>query len=509
MKSLLLPVALILLGASSCNLMSGGNKDKGTTESQPAAAATPTPDWVFRPLEHPKYPPSRFMVNVGNAPVDGNLITASESAMENGRTKISSEMNSKLKSVTESLLKEVGINDDVTTTSEYLQRIQNNTESLLIGSKEAGRYHDVASNSMYVLVVLDRQIQARGVLDGVGAALAKVGADNEQGTAAGRLKGLIEQHVALDEIMAGMVTLNVVVKQGLPIYAEYQQSYAELKKRMATVISAYRDSNLSLSVVGGNGQQGYADSSLAEPIVFQAMVNGDPLVGFPVTFRLEHPERGEISEATRQTGSDGRLSCKVVGLKLTGDEENSVVASLDYDRLGEMVFEAPSAEATFTLPTLRTVTFAILIDERNLDEVQPESAVGGSLKRALGTREARVMALSSFLSASDLKQVANMSPADLEKKLGGRIDYLIRGTARSRFSSNNGNIFYCYGGGRLELIDIRTHQILRTLDFPVTGTSFKKPNRSKVDAGISALMAFAEEAEKSFMKSIDTTFQVE
>ncbi|MFT5286304.1 MAG: hypothetical protein ACI8TQ_002472 [Planctomycetota bacterium] len=522
MKSLLITSAITLFSLVGCTApaATGGSNSSdpnSSVNSNPAkdqasarmdaGLSGPAPSWVNTPDSHPQYPRTKYMLGVGSSQMQGNKAKTAELAINNGRKQISEELNSELKGVTQTMMREVGINGEYTSESEYIEEIRNKTSSLLIGSVEAGRHFDAANNVLYILVALDRNTQATALIDKVDAALAKTNSSADQSSATGKLQALLEEHVALDKVTPTLLTLEVVVPNDPSLRSKIKARKELVFGRLKAIYNEFRDANLSLHIVSGNAQKGFADEQLAEPIVFEASFKGQPLVGFPVTFELEHPNRGEITNASYQTGPDGRLSCKIVGLKLTGDEENALSASLDFASFGERIFKAPQASSTFSLPTFRTVTFSLLISETNLDEVLPESAVAGRLKAALGKREARVIAMNTFMTSSKMKEAVTMNPFELKQALGGKVDYLIRGTARSRFSSKLGTMNFCYAGGSLQLIDIRTGQQIATLEAPLSSAGYKKGGASQSDAGIRALAAFATDVESKFVSKIDAIFK--
>ena len=96
----------------------------------------------------------------------------------------------------------------------------------------------------------------------------------------------------------------------------------------------------------------------------------------------------------------------------------------------------------------------------------------------------------------------------MKERLEGKVDYLVRGTARSRYSSSNPVIF-CHAGGNFELIDVRTGQQAATYKVPLSSRGAKGAGQTELDAGTKALSVLGEQVQTEFMKKVDEVFLIE
>jgi hypothetical protein len=290
----------------------------------------------------------------------------------------------------------------------------------------------------------------------------------------GRWRTLIEDLVILDGVTGDLLNIGIVLRKQHRLRADSDRRMAQVTTRTKSARSEYQAMGVTIRPVGGMGQRGYRGETLAERVTFEVTAGGRPVGGFPVFFMLEHPDKAEVLEADAQTDSKGRFSCAITGIQLTGEEENDVVAALNFAELGEESLTPPSATVSFLLPTMKSATFSIAIEETNISTVNPESVVRAAIEVGLSERGAKTVKLGAYLSAGEIKEAATASSSWLKGKLEGQVDYLVRGTARSVHSSTRGPIEYTYAGGSFELIDIRTGVQIAALTLaPAAGTGAK------------------------------------
>lgn len=474
------------------------------TPSTPGSSLAPlpasAPAWVSNAGKHPSYPSALWITAVGAA-VAGEP-ESKDRAIQDGRKKISEQLNSKVEGVTDSLLREVAAGDEYSASYDYAQNIRNQTESLLFGSRAVDEY-SVAGTS-YVLVALNREEHSEALFNNVDAELAKVESEG-QSSAAGALRALIREHVTLEELVPTLVTVGLVLPKGHPSRSEFDQRWNAVTARLQDVLRRYRDQEVTLRAVQGGGQRGELNRMLETPLVFEATAAGKPLVGFPVSFSLEHPGRAELVQSDGQTDRDGRFSTSVTGIQLTGDEENEVYAALDFASLGEATLAAPKTASAFVLPTLQSATFSIAVTESNVGQELKESAVRAALEAALTKRRVKNAGLRSFLSEADAAAATRESPTWLRERLTGKVDYLIRGTARSEFEGKS-RVVYCCAGGDFELIDVRTGELIAAYEVPLSSGNIKKAGKNEQDAGARALRELSRGVEAELMGKIDEIF---
>lgn len=502
LKTTALGLALAAFLLPACN--PGSKKEE---ERRPPMASAPA--WVYSQRNLPGYPDARYLMGIGSTQVEGDVAKAREVATQLGRANISSQLKTTLESETQNYFRQVAVDGEVTSVDEFTQAISAETGGLLYGAKVVSEWQDQANDTLYLLVAMDREVHAQSTLKGLDQELAKVSGSAAQSTAGGKLRSLIEENAILEGLVDEVILLGVVLPGGHPLRPQFEERYARIVQRTKAVRTELRDMGLTVTVASGGGQEGYPAEDLASEIVFEARSNGKPLAGFPVAFALEYPGKGEIAGASSQTDSKGRFRCRVVGLRLTGDQENGIIGSLDFASLGSENLEAPADQATFTLPTVESSVFAVAIEERNFDSVVEISAVAGDLEGALQSRGIQLRGLDQFLSAADQAKAATASGPWLQEKLAGKIDYLVRGTARSAQGSGTGvaGVESAYAGCDLELFDIRSGKKVAVFERPPS-QRIKGISGTQLNAGTAALKKLSEQSTGALMAEIDRIFSL-
>ena len=287
--------------------------------------------------------------------------------------------------MTEVLSKEVATNDRSEYSSTLRQNILASTDQMLAGAKTEKTYRNPATGEITVLVSLNIENHVASTLNAVRTDLEALGGESDgAGEAPGaRLKRLARDYVVLEKQMPRIASLKAIVRQGTPAYQHLDQVSREVVPRYGRVVKAVESMPIQVAVVGGAGQQGYADEGLSEPIAFQATVDGQPLEAVPVSFQLEHPSKAEITRASGTSDGSGRFTCNLVNLQITGDGENEVQGRIDYRQLGLDRFAAPRARTAYSMATIESARFAIVVIEDNTGTRVSESVVEGELEQAV------------------------------------------------------------------------------------------------------------------------------
>jgi len=508
-----LPLLVALIPLAGCGSMPTAPSNPGPSNSSLKSNAgtgainpganlpADAPAWIANSDKHPSYASVKFMTATG-------IADARDPAIDNGRATLVKELNSDIQAVTEVFEREVSVGDEALSSLDFSARVRNQGEALLRGTRAVDEYRH--GGLVYVLVVLDREKHANAALKQLDLDLGQLSGAESTPSDAGRLRTLIEDLVILDDVAGDLLNIGIVLRKGHPLRAESDRRMAQVTARTKAARSELQAMEVTVRPVGGMGQRGNRGETLAERITFEAKAGGRPVAGFPVTFALEHSDRAEVLEADEQTDSNGRFSCAITGIQLTGEEENDVMAALDFEELGEVSMKAPGATISFLLPTLKSATFSIAIEETNISKINPESVVRAAIEAGLGERGAKTVKLGTYLSDREAKEAATASPSWVKGKLEGKVDYLVRGTARSVVSSTRGSIVYSYAGGDFELIDVRTGvQVAALTMAPAVGSGSKGTANHEFGSGASALRKLGAKVKAEFMAKIDGAFLVE
>ncbi|MFT5052795.1 MAG: hypothetical protein ACI8QZ_004233, partial [Chlamydiales bacterium] len=340
----LLPFSIVLLLLVSCGSTPSSpgaanlNSNQSADPNPGAALPTDAPAWVTNASKHPSYPLARYMTAIGTS-------DARDPAEENGRKNLSEQLNSEIKAETEVYLREVSVDGEYGSTLDHTEKVRNRSEALLHGTRTVDEFRH--AGTVYVLVVLDREKHAQAALQKIDSELGKLDGAAAPVAGAGRLRRLIEEHATLERVTGDLINVGVVLSKAHPMRSGFDSRMASTTARTRAVMSEYLAQEVTVRPVAGMGQRGYPGETLTERITFEVQAAGRPVVGFPVSFALEHPDRAELLEADPQTGPDGRISCAITGIQLTGEEENDVRVALDYASLGEEGLEPPHAVASF------------------------------------------------------------------------------------------------------------------------------------------------------------------
>ena len=254
----------------------------------------------------------------------------------------------------------------------------------------------------------------------------------------------------------------------------------ELRRGVDRVLGAIeldREGQESLLVVAGKG--------VADDLVVRVRHDGRPLAGVPVRFEFTKG-KGELLAIARSDGQ-GRARSRVTKVASAGMhvvEARVDLVSLAFsdslsDRRELQSLRGSGRSVAFHLGGLDKL-FYIDVVEENLGAVASDSY----FERIVRSRLAAEGAVRFVQSANEA-------------------DFLLRGTAQTRFSSKVGAVVFCYADVSVHLTERETGTELYT----TRQTSVKGADKSERDASLRAIEKAADEIVEGVLRVIRTEVQ--
>jgi hypothetical protein len=277
----------------------------------------------------------------------------------------------------------------------------------------------------------------------------------------------------LSKFLGHQMTIDIDGRQGVDLGNELRRGV----DRVLGVIELDREGPESVLVVAGKG--------VADDLVVKVRHDGRPVAGVPVRFEFTKG-MGELLTIAHSDGQ-GRARSRVSKVASAG--MHVVEARVD---LASLAFSDSESER----PRLQTLgvsgrsvafhiggldkLFYIDVTEENLGVMAPDSY----FERILRSRLAAEGAVRFVHSANEA-------------------DLLIRGSARTRFSSKVGSVVFCYADVSVHLTERETGTELYT----TSQTSVKGADKSKRDASLRAMEKAADEIVEEVLRVIRTEVQ--
>jgi hypothetical protein len=277
----------------------------------------------------------------------------------------------------------------------------------------------------------------------------------------------------MSKFLGHPMTIDIDGRQGVDLGNELRRGV----DRVLGVIELDRDGQESLLVVAGKG--------VADDLVVRVRHDGRPLAGVPVRFEFTKG-KGELLTIAQSDGQ-GRARSRVSKVASAG--MHVVEARVD---LASLAFSDSESEH-LNLQTVgmsgRSVAFHIGgFDKLFYIDVTEEN---------LG-----IMASDSYFARIVRSRLAAEGAVRFVDR-ANEADLLIRGSARTRFSSNVGSIVFCYADVSVHLTERETGTELYT----TSQTSVKGADKSKRDASLRAMEKAADEIVEEVLRIIRTEVQ--
>lgn len=272
---------------------------------------------------------------------------------------------------------------------------------------------------------------------------------------------------------------------GRPIHAELYGDSVDLGNelrrgadRMVSAIELVRQGKGSLLVTAGKG--------VAQDLEVSVRHDGRALSGVPIRYAFTRGQGSVVSPV--QSDNRGRARSHVARIDAAGThvlEARVDLASLAFGDtepdpgLFDLLGQVAGQSAEFHIGGVAK-RFYIEVREENLGAQEPDSYLARILKSRLG-EEGAVQFARNAASA----------------------DFLLRGTASTRFSSKIGTIVFCYADVSLTLVDGATNTEL----YATRQAGVKGADKSEVDAAQRAMEKAAEQVTAEVLRFIRAEVQ--
>lgn len=357
----------------------------------------------------------------------------------------------------------------------------------------------------WALAVLDKAkavgLQQGKIADRMRLAQELVGQGDEKATAAPgeALRLYARARTEADAALAGVLLLRALGGK-----ADLSEGAARAEGRFSALAG-----RLALAVASGDGQRVAEGKALPAPVVFSALLDGQPVAGLP----LEVAVPGGRAEGSVQTGPDGRAAVRVADVGRFAKPDQRITASVDWRRLVGAE-KAPAwaaaarreAAAVALKKSLETTRVLVLLRETieggaAVTGPPVQAAMANALKAAgLDVKDAR--ALVEKLGGEAAAAAAGDARTKEEAKAFG--DVLVLGTVTSRHAGSFGaKTVWHRARADVRVIDLSTGQVLQAFADEEKG---ERPGLVDV-AGRSALEALAKKLAPAAARAVAAAAQ--
>ncbi|PIO49209.1 MAG: hypothetical protein CMR00_00585 [[Chlorobium] sp. 445] len=309
------------------------------------ALAQAQPTWVSTG-KSPKYPQELYWVGVGQ----GMGAKALDEAKAKAKAEIAKQFKVTVSTKSKLVQTEKIVGSSALITSDLTDRIETEVEKMpLIGVEIAETFESKVTGKAFALAVLNREeftntlkTELDGEIAKIREKIASGAALSSKGDIGSAINAYMEALAIAEEVGPKVVFFNIVAK-GYTLPEDVRPEFIE---------SQVRDelSMIVLKKAGGDNQKGKIGDVLPEPLTVQALCNGQPIRGVPITFKAGD----EVVEKVI-TGEDGlaKLNYVVQALGIKGNKAK-VTATLDLSRL--------SATLRSELRNITTLSFDIAVE---------------------------------------------------------------------------------------------------------------------------------------------------
>lgn len=473
------------------------------TDKPPAESEIVVPTWITNHPEDEQFPRAAYLTGLGSASARGSQ--ARIHAEEQAKAEIARTIRTQIRSVLETYLNSVAENDTYLNKEVVEERIESSTEAELRGAEVVRTWLDPKTGHQWVKVALEKRKYANLLLSEIDTALLQIrGIDNDAPGAAGRMRTALVTYQAVTESLGKMARLESVVDRAGGRFQLLRRELLQYAASSMNTISSLVQKT-ELEVVSGTGQAAEPSGALANPIVIQARVADEPLVGFPFQFTFAHDASGAGLQGDAMLRGDGRATCRVLQVPRQGLATFTLEGRLDFGVFAPdfPASRIPVVSASFALPTLEQTRFAVVVEESNLGRTREGSIVEGRLMSLLTRKRAQVVELTiSRQEALDSKL------GDLCDRVRGQVDFVIRGRVES-VKRPKQRFFFSYAGGRIEAIDVRNQKKLLNIWVEPNGTIKGADVSAQEQAGVAALSRLSDHLEHELRQQLGEFFAVQ
>ncbi len=420
------------------------------------------PAWVDAPTEHPGCSRRDVLCAVGIASGEGPGVR--ELARQRAVEQIVSSVLVSVENTIEMDATSRQGDEGSFWTDEIRERIRvRSHQEDLPGVEVVERWVHPVRREVYVLVRVRRDLLLDRWLPGVERALDEghtflSHADDVAAEDPGRaIHHTLEAWRALSEAYGDAVKANVVARpspDGGRARAAFEQAslmLADASTRLSELVSG-----VAVRALSGDGQRGTVRGELGEPLRVRLEYRDDagavrPLVDVPVSFATARPGAAVLLPSAATTDASGEVTCRVTDLRPTGLAANEITVRPGFRDVAPDLADThvPAASFTYHLPTAAGTAVLVVIDEEYEGAPVCTPVVEPALAAHLSLFGFDVRSLSAGRDP-----ILDATGSALGAAVGDDVDIVLRGTASSRYSSEERGLHWYRATARLELVDV-------------------------------------------------------
>lgn len=469
----------LLLGGLLAACGGPGKPVRPTADEEPA--------WVLRPESHPGARGGEYLVALGSA--SGRGAAARESAYRKGLQEVAASILVDVKSTVVSSTTSLLTKSQANWSERLVEDIRLGAEAELPGAETLDTFEQSSPAATILLVGVPRRELVDLWLPQLDAALgsarelARAAETEASGDVPRRLLALAQAQAVVADTWILANKLRVVATR-TPQAPRVAASWNEIAGLMTSLSSDVTQlaSQVRLSTVRGDGQEGRVRGRLAKSLVVRAEhVAPDgtvrPIAGLPLRFTPAHRRLAELHADGAVTGDDGLLAAEALNLNRAGDAPLEIHVRPD---LGEGLPAPPGlpeAVFRFSLPTPADTRIVLVLREHLDGRALSTAALAPALAGHLGEAGFDVQVVDGSSSAG--ARLIDAAPADVGPLVERDVDYVLRGEALVRHTGPSSGLHWFHARGRLELVDLADDSVL-----PLTSDEVKDAHSTAGEEGV-------------------------
>ncbi|MFA6469728.1 MAG: LPP20 family lipoprotein [Bacteroidota bacterium] len=384
-----------------------------------SVASSQVPNW-YSTHTHSNYPASEYIVGVGSGSGATGAETAKKSALSDIASQLRVQIQSEMKSVTESF----SVNDDEQIYSDFKRQSRTMVSDEITGAEVISTVVDEPSSTTYALVVLNRDKYSAGLraeLEGGWKQASDLRTAAGSYFAQGKLNEAVQSTYQIKQVIAPLFAKQVLHNAAARSPFTFPSVFnpAALQNDIRSFLS-----QVKLVKKSGDVQKGKIGEKFAQPFVLTVTANGVPCTGVTVSFLLDG--KIPIGDAITDDGGTAYLSTII-------RNGNSVKAKLSVPGIGRE-FEQNLNSSTVSFSWIAQASDKAFSLSVNGGNKKVENLVQKKLSTAISQIGYKVVTMSNNTLNVELN---TNTPSKIEGMAGTLYNLTLQGTVNLKNNASN------------------------------------------------------------------------
>ncbi len=388
MRRNVLLVTLICFWAVTVTTVTASAKKQPVTE----------PSWV-QTGGIKEFPTDLYITGVGSAAVAYNDAAAAQAEADaKAIAQVAKQIEVVIKQLSSSFEREVSSStQDSSSQKDIWEKTAAFVKIKIEGVRIEDRYFDEAGNRLYALALFDRVAQGTRISQQIATLQSNATALIQDAEKSRQTTGKLYRAVAAYGLAIKKMILALRQNQYLSIIApemvhqDIPMAIAQLQADLTAFLSMF-----NIEKIGGDNQQGVVSGNLNDLLRVRVRYQNMPVPSLPVAFKFVEGS-GNIDVYAR-TDTQGMAATSVSNLGPTGNKINKIRSFIDVypsdpQIQKELTAVIPPVYAQFTyfLPAVEDTKIAVIVNDYNLGNRQPDSYLANRIIQTLSQSKLKII----------------------------------------------------------------------------------------------------------------------